>query len=196
MMRRWQWVFLLLVGVLLLALFGAGRPTAVFSQAVSGEGEAHIYGNLQLDLTLSRSAGQPGDIIDLTITLTNHSQATETPTIPPTLATQLPDLEIGSYTVTYDDCPWGGPGTVAVSIDNFGVGDAGPFEVTINNDTTSLAGLGSLGEAEAAVSFAEGPVGSINAEVDSAQQVVEVDETNNSYTIVFTPPPPCATPAP
>ena len=122
--------------------------------------------------------------------------ATETPTIPPTLATQLPDLEIGSYTVTYDDCPWGGPGTVAVSIDNFGVGDAGPFEVTINNDTTSLAGLGSLGEAEAAVSFAEGPVGSINAEVDSAQQVVEVDETNNSYTIVFTPPPPCATPAP
>lgn len=122
--------------------------------------------------------------------------ATETPTIPATLATQLPDLEIGSYRVTYDDCPWGGPGTVAVSIDNFGVGDAGPFEVTINNDTTSLAGLGSLGEAEAAVSFAEGPVGSINAEVDSAQQVVEVDETNNSYTIVFTPPPPCATPTP
>ena len=81
MMRRWRWVFLLLVGVLLLALFGAGRPTAVFSQTVSGEGEAHIYGNLQLDLTLSRSAGQPGDIIDLTITLTNHSQATETPTI-------------------------------------------------------------------------------------------------------------------
>ena len=61
---------------------------------------------------------------------------TETPTIPATLATQLPDLEIGSYTVTYEDCPWGGPGTVAVSIDNFGVGDAGPFEVTINNGTT------------------------------------------------------------
>lgn len=121
---------------------------------------------------------------------------TETPTIPATLATQLPDLEIGSYTVTYDDCPWGGPGTVAVSIDNFGVGDAGPFEVTINNDTTNLDGLGSLGEVEAAVSFESGPVGQINAEVDSAQQVVEVDETNNTYMIVFTPPPPCATPAP
>lgn len=122
--------------------------------------------------------------------------ATETPTIPPTLATQLPDLEIGGYRVTYDDCPWGGPGTVAVSIDNFGVGDAGPFEVTINNDTTNLDGLGSLGEAEAAVSFESGPVGGINAEVDSAQQVVEVDETNNTYMIVFTPPPPCATPTP
>lgn len=122
--------------------------------------------------------------------------ATETPTIPATLATQLPDLEIGSYRVTYDDCPWGGPGTVAVSIDNFGVGDAGPFEVTINNGTTNLDGLGSLGEAEAAVSFESGPVGQINAEVDSAQQVVEVDETNNTYMIVFTPPPPCATPTP
>jgi hypothetical protein len=121
---------------------------------------------------------------------------TETPTIPPTLATQLPDLEIGSYRVTYDDCPWGGPGTVAVSIDNFGVGDAGPFEVTINNDTTNLDGLGSLEEVEAAVSFESGPVGQINAEVDSAQQVVEVDETNNTYMIVFTPPPPCATPTP
>ncbi|MAT95524.1 MAG: hypothetical protein CL608_00030 [Anaerolineaceae bacterium] len=122
--------------------------------------------------------------------------ATETPTIPPTLATQLPDLEIGGYRVTYDDCPWGGPGTVAVSIDNFGVGDAGPFEVTINNGTTNLDGLGALGEAEAAVSFESGPVGSINAEVDSAQQVVETDETNNTYMIMFTPPPPCATPTP
>ena len=121
---------------------------------------------------------------------------TAPPTIPATLATQLPDLEIGGYTVTYDDCPWGGPGTVAVSVDNFGVGDAGPFEVTINNSTTSLDGLGSLGEAETAVTFDEGPVGSINAEVDSAQQVAEVDETNNSYMIVFTPPPPCATPTP
>lgn len=122
--------------------------------------------------------------------------ATHPPTIPATLATQLPDLEIGSYSVTYDDCPWGGPGTVAVSVDNFGVGDAGPFEVTINDQATNLDGLGSLGEVEAAVSFESGPVGGINAEVDSAQQVVEVDETNNSYMIVFTPPPPCATPAP
>ncbi|MCA9899431.1 MAG: hypothetical protein H6654_06040 [Ardenticatenaceae bacterium] len=121
---------------------------------------------------------------------------TEPPTIPPTLATQLPDLEIGSYSVTYDDCPWGGPGTVSVSVDNFGVGDAGPFEVTINNGTTNLDGLTSLGETTASVPFAAGPVGGINAEVDSAQQVVEVDETNNTYTIMFTPPPPCATPTP
>ncbi|WP_420642720.1 PKD domain-containing protein [Candidatus Leptofilum sp.] len=81
MMRRWRWLFYLLVGVLLLALFGAGWPTAVHSQTVSGEGEAHIYGNLQLDLLLSTPAGQPGDTVDLTVTLTNHSQATVSPTI-------------------------------------------------------------------------------------------------------------------
>ena len=118
------------------------------------------------------------------------------PLFPPTLATQLPDLEIGSYTVIYDDCPWGGPGTVSVSVDNFGVGAAGPFEVTINNGSTNVDGLGSLEETTASVTFDAGPIGSINAEVDSAQQVVEVDETNNTYTIMFTPPPPCATPTP
>ena len=122
--------------------------------------------------------------------------ATLTPTILPTLATQLPDLEIGSYNVTYDDCPWGGPGTVSVSVDNFGVGDAGPFEVTINNGTTNVDGLGSLGEVDTAVSFEAGPVGGVNAEVDSAQQVFESDENNNEFMIVFTPPPPCATPEP
>lgn len=122
--------------------------------------------------------------------------ATETPTIPATLATQLPDLEISGYGVVYDDCPWGGPGSVSVNLDNFGVGDAGPFAVTINDGTTNVAGLGSLEETTASVRFESGPVGSINAEVDSAQQVPEVDETNNTYTIVFTPPPPCATPTP
>lgn len=122
--------------------------------------------------------------------------ATETPTIPPTLATQLPDLEISGYGVVYDDCPWGGPGSVSVNLDNFGVGDAGPFEVTINQGTTNVDGLGSLEETTASVRFESGPIGSINAEVDSAQQVPEVDETNNTYTIMFTPPPPCATPTP
>lgn len=124
------------------------------------------------------------------------SPATETPTIPATLATQLPDLEISGYGVVYDDCPWGGPGSVSVNLDNFGVGDAGPFEVTINEGTTNVAGLGSLEETTASVRFESGPVGSINAEVDSAQQIPEVDETNNTYTIMFTPPPPCATPTP
>lgn len=122
--------------------------------------------------------------------------ATEPPTIPATLATQLPDLEISGYGVVYDDCPWGGPGSVSVNLDNFGVGDAGPFEVTINEGTTNVAGLGSLEETTASVRFESGPVGSINAEVDSAQQIPEVDETNNTYTIMFTPPPPCATPTP
>lgn len=130
------------------------------------------------------------------VSTTTPIPVSPTPTIPATLATQLPDLEIGSYTITYDDCPWGGSGTVSVSVDNFGVGDAGPFEVSINNGTDQIDGLGSLGEAEAAVSFESGPVGGIDAEVDSAQQVVESDESNNSYMILFTPPPPCATPEP
>ncbi len=50
--------------------------------------------------------------------------------------------------------------------------------------------------AEAAVSFQAGPIGGINAEVDSAQQFVESDETNDSDMIVVTPPPRCATPEP
>lgn len=81
MMKRWRWVFFLLVGGWLVWLFGAGGSTAVYSQTVSGEGEAHIYGNLQLDLALSAPAGQPGDTVDLTVTLTNHTQATVSPTI-------------------------------------------------------------------------------------------------------------------
>ena len=81
MMKRWRWVFFLLGGGWLVWLFGAGGSTAVYSQTVSGEGEAHIYGNLQLDLLLSTPAAQPGDTIELTVTLTNHTQATVSPTI-------------------------------------------------------------------------------------------------------------------
>ncbi|VAW40433.1 hypothetical protein MNBD_CHLOROFLEXI01-4382, partial [hydrothermal vent metagenome] len=81
MERKWRGFFLLLVGVVLLGLFGSGGTTAVYSQTVSGEGEAHIYGDLQLDLTLSSPAGQPGDRIDLTVQISNFSQATETPAI-------------------------------------------------------------------------------------------------------------------
>ena len=81
-MRRWlRELSLLLVGVLLIGLFSLRQPTAVFSQTVSGEGEAHIYGNLQLDVTLSKLAGQPGDLVELTAAITNHGQATETPTV-------------------------------------------------------------------------------------------------------------------
>ncbi len=81
MMKRWRWVLLLLVGGVLIGVFGSGRPTAVYSQTLSGEGEAHISGNLQLDLLLSRTVGQPGDLLDLTVTLTNHLQATASPEI-------------------------------------------------------------------------------------------------------------------
>jgi uncharacterized protein YkwD/PKD repeat protein len=81
MERKWRGFFLLLVGGVLLGLFGSGGTTAVYSQTVSGDGEAHIYGDLQLDLTLSSPVGQPGDIIDLTVQITNYSQASQTPAI-------------------------------------------------------------------------------------------------------------------
>lgn len=81
MIKRWRWVILVLVGSILVGLFGSSGTTAVYSQTVSGEGEAHIYGDLQLDLMLSSAAGQPGDVVDLIVTITNHGQATETPNI-------------------------------------------------------------------------------------------------------------------
>ena len=81
MKLQWRWVALLLIGGLLVGFFSSRGTTAVYSQVESGEGEAHIYGDLQLDVALSRTAGQPGDAVDLTVTLTNHTQATVTPSI-------------------------------------------------------------------------------------------------------------------
>lgn len=153
-------------------------------------------------LTLLFVAGL-ASILLLFIGCGDQPTATDTPVaptpttgIPPTLSTQLPDLEITGYQVLYDDCPWGGPGQISVVVNNYGVADAGPFAVLINGETTMVEGLTVLNETDTAVTFLSGPVGAINAEVDSAQQVVESDETNNLYSIIFTPPPPCETPEP
>jgi hypothetical protein len=108
-----------------------------------------------------------------------------------------PDLVIDFYAVTYDDCPWDGPGQVSVRVKNEGTGSAGEFATEINGDdsavTTSLA---AGNETDAIVSFTSGPVGGVNAQADVNQQVDESNEDNNSYQIVFTPPPPCGTPTP
>ncbi|MCA9992261.1 MAG: hypothetical protein KDE29_14830 [Anaerolineales bacterium] len=108
-----------------------------------------------------------------------------------------PDLTIAYYVVNYTgDCPWGGPGEITIVVNNVGNGPAGAFDVTINGSVARVPGIPAGGTANATVTFDSGPVGSINALADSGNEVAESNENNNSYMIVFTPPPPCDTPAP
>lgn len=108
----------------------------------------------------------------------------------------LPDLLTLSYQVNYDDCPWGGPGQVTAQVKNNGQGPAGPFEVQINGSLTTVNGLPAGQQSAATVQFPAGPVGGVNVVVDPTNQIAETNETNNTYQIFFTPPPPCATPTP
>ncbi len=108
-----------------------------------------------------------------------------------------PDLVIEHYTVTYDDCPWDGPGAVSVRVKNVGESDAGQFATEINGDDSAIISQLDAGdETDATIIFSAGPVGGVNAEADVQQQISESNEDNNSYQIVFTPPPPCTTPTP
>lgn len=108
-----------------------------------------------------------------------------------------PDLIIDDYTVTYDDCPWDGPGQVSVRVKNSGTGNAGEFATEINGDDSAvISELAAGSEQDATVRFTSGPVGGVNAQADVKQQVAESDEENNGYQIIFTPPPPCATATP
>jgi hypothetical protein len=111
-------------------------------------------------------------------------------------ASERPDLAFLWYTVSYDDCPWGGPGSITAHIQNAGGGEAGAFHVIINQQETQVSGIPAGGEADARVRFAAGPMGRVSVELDTLNEVAESDETNNSFQIVFTPPPPCATPTP
>lgn len=113
-----------------------------------------------------------------------------------TPAGALPDLLIRYYRVDYDDCPWGGPGTITAHLKNNGLADAGPFEVEINGAIANVAGLPAGQEGDAITQFPAGPIGGVNITADPTNQIAESDETNNSYNIVFTPPPPCITPTP
>jgi subtilase family serine protease len=125
--------------------------------------------------------------------------ATPSPTVTGTPGSgNLPDLAFAYYVVTYTgECPWGGPGEVTMVVDNLGTADAGPFDVVINGETTRVTeGIPAGGQAEATITFKSGPVGGVDAEADPANEVMESNETNNTYMILFTPPPPCATPSP
>ncbi|MCJ7623464.1 MAG: hypothetical protein MUO76_08160 [Anaerolineaceae bacterium] len=118
----------------------------------------------------------------------------ETPQAKPSIESQnLPDLVFEYYVVQYDPehCPWGGPGKITARIMNIGLSDAGSFVVTINQKLALIEGLSAGSEIDAAVEFTEGPIGRVEVEIDSTKQIVELDEDNNVFWIVFTPPPQC-----
>jgi len=126
-------------------------------------------------------------------------QETPTPTQTPY---DLPDLTIPyGYRIVYDDpCPHGSPGTITVTVQNIGTNHAGPFVAALNAQETSFNGLLAGASTPLASHFISGPVGSIYAEADTQNQVVESNEGNNIFRIIFrikmTPPGPCVTPTP
>lgn len=102
------------------------------------------------------------------------------------------DLTISGYHIVYTgDCAWGGPGETTVTINNSGTEDAGPFSVEVNGNRTQVAGVPAGSSTTATLTFNSGPIGGIEATADIDEEVSETDETNNSYMILFTPPPPC-----
>lgn len=107
--------------------------------------------------------------------------------------TTLPDLAIQGYRVVYDDCPWGGAGSVSIGVVNGGAAVVEPFQLEVNNSVVEVMGIAAEATSEGVIRFEAGPVGGINAAVDSTDVIAESDESNNEYQILFTPPPPCAT---
>jgi hypothetical protein len=108
----------------------------------------------------------------------------------------LADLAYYYYSIEYDACPWDGPGSITVRVNNIGTGDAGPFDVTINGQKAHVYGIPAGESADAVVRFDSGPIGGVEIEIDPGNQVMESDKENNRFFIVFTPPPPCLTDTP
>jgi len=121
----------------------------------------------------------------------------QNPTLtPPTAAPPaggLPDLVVYYYVVSYQACPWDGPGTILLNIQNRGSADAEPFNVTINSQPARVAGIPAGEALDAQVPFEAGPVSMIRAEIDPEGLIAESDRDNNTFYILFTPPPPCHT---
>ncbi len=74
-------VLLASLALFLWVLLGLRRETAVFGQEIPLLGVAQITGSVQLDLSLSPATGNPGDVLQLTVTLTSNSQSVQTPQI-------------------------------------------------------------------------------------------------------------------
>ena len=109
---------------------------------------------------------------------------------PANAETPLPDLYAPyHYRVNYFGCPWGSPGEIIVWVHNAGPGDAGAFQVKINNiSIAQVEGVAAGTYQKARVTFESGPVGGILVEADYRCQVYESNEANNGFNLLFTPP--------
>lgn len=105
----------------------------------------------------------------------------------------LPDLVMDYFwQIRYTDlCPWGSPGQVVLRGRNVGTAEAGAFVVQVWEQQVEVIGVDAGAEFEIEAGFTSGPVGSIDAAADAADEILELDEENNQVWIVFTPPPEC-----
>jgi hypothetical protein len=104
-----------------------------------------------------------------------------------------PDLFLDFFwDITYtSECPWGGPGFLIVRGRNAGDRDASEFAIQVWDQIETIDYLPSGEQVQVRFDFESGPVSMILAAIDSDDQVIESDETNNELQIVFTPPPRC-----
>ena len=86
-MQRFIRTLLLACLALGLLAFVGSRRHVIAATAVSAAGAAQINGSLQLELTISPPIAQPGDTLQLDVSLTNYGQSTQLPQI----TLQLPD---------------------------------------------------------------------------------------------------------
>jgi len=101
---------------------------------------------------------------------------------------RLPDLTAGGVGITYYGCPWDQPGHVSISVSNIGNGDAGYFIVDFHSKTYPVVTLAAQEGIVLTREFSRGPVGAVFVYADSKQQVVESNEDNNEFRIIYTPP--------
>jgi hypothetical protein len=107
-----------------------------------------------------------------------------------------PDLSVEMYQVHYAGCPWTEGGEIRGWIQNRGTASSPAFEVSLDGTRVQAQSLESgMGEWVVAP-FNKGPVGFIEIIADPDSKIDDANRENNAYNIVFTPPPPCATPDP
>jgi glucose/arabinose dehydrogenase len=135
-------------------------------------------------------------------TITVTPTPTTTPTLTPTLTqTNLPDLTISGMQISiqfdgngcYTSTLYG----TYVTVQNAGLGNAGPFSVTLNGAPMRVGGGLNAGQSTRLWFPAEYPIAS--AVADSDNEVTESNETNNTRTEMLpipTLPPPCSTATP
>jgi hypothetical protein len=139
---------------------------------------------------LSPAATSPAAVIT-----TTTATSTTTPTsgaLNQPASSGLPDLAVDEYpSVRYFGCPWSEGGEIRGDVRNTGDGRSASFSVEINGELAGVQALESGLSAYPAVTFEKGPVGSIHIMADPDDRIEEADKGNNTFQIIFTPPPPC-----